>query len=378
MLPDEMNPLQLSDFQFDLPTAHIAQHPVTPRDSARLMVVKEQTFLHRHVFDLPALLQEHVGQNALLVVNNTQVIPARLFAKKKNASGQPGARVELLLSQCLYKEKSPFTWTETWQCFAKSNKPLRADTHLILEGNPSVSVCVSENNGLGRVSICFSGTQEEGLLPVLQQIGHMPLPPYIHREQKNQEDAAQYQTIFAKEQGAIAAPTAGLHFTPDLVQHLQDAGFSISSVTLHVGAGTFSPVKTQDLAAHDMHQEFYNVPQETVQAIATARAQGRKIVAIGTTVVRTLESATPPGETVPTSGPGSTQLFVRPPYSFRCVDAMLTNFHLPASTLLMLVCAFAGYRRTLAAYDEAIKQGYRFFSYGDAMLIPQPLPEGAF
>jgi S-adenosylmethionine:tRNA ribosyltransferase-isomerase len=357
------------------------------------MLLGREGATHHHFTDLPGLLLSHVGRGALLVVNDTRVIPARLFGHKLHpgpAEPQPGAKVELLLCEpagpALDTPGLPIgpaldsaagsPWRETWLCLYRASKPLRPATEIALVGERPPTCTVLSNEGGGRVLLTFSGHEPGGLFAALSRIGHVPLPPYIHRDgPATPDDRERYQTIYAQNPGAVAAPTAGLHFTPEVLRTLADLGIERAAVTLHVGPGTFAPLKTDDLSDHVMHQERYHVPPETAAAIGEARAAGRKVIAVGTTVVRTLETATPPGEPAPRAGPGETRLFLHPPYRFRAVDALLTNFHLPRSTLLMLVSAFAGRRRVLAAYTEAVQQRYRFFSYGDAMLIPAALED---
>lgn len=360
--------LSFRDFDFSLPPEQIAQEAIEPRDHARLMVV-DSTSNEHHRFDaLPALLDRLVGRNPLLVFNDTRVIPARLHGHKQTATDM-GGRVELLLCDRLVQAEG----IEHWRCMVRSSKPLRAGTSIALDGDRPPKTTVLENQGGGFAVLVFSFDPQEHFLDVLGRIGQVPLPPYIHHGKQRETDPTQYQTVFAKHPGAVAAPTAGLHFTSDLLKKLADHGTEQAFVTLHVGPGTFAPIKSESIESHIMHAELYHIPAATAAAIARAKQENRPVVAVGTTVTRALESATPLGAAVPSIGNGNTTLFIYPPYAFRCIDAMITNFHLPKSTLLMLVAAFAGKTRILAAYREAIERGYRFFSYGDAMLIPRAM-----
>ena len=363
-----------SDYDFALPQELIAQHPAPRRDGARLMLLRQGAPEHHLVPDLPDLIEAHVGPGALLVVNDTRVIPARLHGRKPQ-----GGKVELLLCDPLGASEQQVPWREVWRCLYRSSKPLRPGTTIALDGERPPEALVLENEGQGRVQVALTGHEPGGLLALLDRIGQVPLPPYIARpaapEQPQEDDRQRYQTVYATHPGAVAAPTAGLHFTEELLGRLAERGVRRVAITLHVGPGTFAPLTAERLEDHVMHAERYHVPVETAAAIAQARAEGRKLVAVGTTVVRTLESATPEGQSVPAAGWGQTRLFLRPPYRFRAVDALLTNFHLPRSTLLMLVSALAGRRRVLSAYAEAVQKGYRFFSYGDAMLIPAQMED---
>jgi S-adenosylmethionine:tRNA ribosyltransferase-isomerase len=334
-----------SDFDFDLPPNLIAQQ-AAPRGASRLLVLDAAgDGRHRHVADLPRLLRH----GDLLIVNNTRVIPARLFARRAT-----GRSVELLLV-----ERQEET---TWDVLAKPGRAARVGARLWLDGDIEAEVLATSVDGRRRVR--FS----EPLEPHLERVGHVPLPPYIKR-QDDETDRGRYQTVFATEPGAIAAPTAGLHFTTELLAELAAAGIATHALTLHVGIGTFKPVTAKLVHEHQMESERYDIPTATAQAIAAARARGGRIVAVGTTVVRTLETAArlASGRVLP--GRGTTDLFITPGFPFQVVDTLLTNFHLPCSTLLMLVSAFAGTVRLRAAYAEAIAHAYRFYSYGDAMLV---------
>lgn len=335
-----------SDFDFELPASAIAQE-AAPRGTSRLLRL-DASGAERHagIRDLPAILRP----GDLLVLNDTRVIPARLFARR---AGAGGAAVELLLIE----KQSPLRW----ECLAKPGRRAKVGTRLLLGAGVEAEVVAKQDDG--RHTLDFSVAIE----PHLEALGHVPLPPYIARADRA-EDRARYQTIWAREPGAIAAPTAGLHFSEELLQRLDERGVERAFVTLHVGIGTFKPVTTELVHEHRMERERFAIPAPTVDAIARARRDGRRIVAVGTTVVRTLESAAAATGEIG-AGAGSTELFITPGFRFRAVDLLLTNFHLPRSTLLMLVSAFAGRERVLAAYAEAIAHGYRFYSYGDAMLV---------
>jgi S-adenosylmethionine:tRNA ribosyltransferase-isomerase len=332
------------DFDYELPDEAIAQQPA-PRGESRLLVLdgagQER---HRRVRDLPELL----SPGDLLVVNDTRVLPARLFGRRAGSGG----RVELLLVEKLGPVE--------WEALAKPGRKARPGT--VLELAPGLTAEVVSKGEDGRHRVRFSAPVEEHL----ERRGHVPLPPYIKRPD-TAEDRERYQTVYARRPGAIAAPTAGLHFTAELLDELRRRDVEITEVTLHVGIGTFKPVTAALVHEHVMDRERYEVCAAAAAAVARAREQGGRVVAVGTTVVRTLESAaTADGGVRP--GSGTTGLFITPGYRFQVVDVLLTNFHLPRSTLLMLVSAFAGRERVLAAYREAIAAGYRFYSYGDAML----------
>ena len=339
--------MKLSDFDFDLPQDRIAQHPARPRDAARLLEVGDGALADRGVRDLPALLRA----GDLLVSNDTRVIRAQL-------SGLRGAA---RIGFTLHKARGP----GEWDAFARPAKKLAPGDRIAFAADFTAEVAAKGEGG--EVTLRFDRSGEE-LMSALARHGRMPLPPYIRRPAAEPEDDADYQTIFARRDGAVAAPTAGLHFTPRLLQALDEAGVRRAHVTLHVGAGTFLPVKTEDVSAHVMHREWAELPAATAAAIAETRARGGRVVAVGTTSLRTLEGvAALRGGIEPWSG--DIDLFIRPGFRFRAVDLLLTNFHLPKSTLFMLVSAFAGLGRMRAAYAHAVASGYRFFSYGDACLI---------
>ena len=332
------------EFQYDLPRELIADRPLAERSASRLLVLEgEGGQVADAMFrDLPALL----APGDLLVFNDTRVFPARLYARKPT-----GGHVEILIERLL-DEVSVLA-------HVRSSKPVREGTQLLCEGD-IVAEC------RGRRGDLFELHFDQAVLPVLERVGHMPLPPYIQRPDDD-ADRDRYQTVFARIPGAVAAPTAGLHFDDAVFAALEARGIEHCFVTLNVGAGTFQPVRVDDISEHRMHAEFAQVTQEACDAIAAARARGGRVIAVGTTSVRTLEAAGRDGVVKPLSA--DVDLFITPGYRFKVVDLMLTNFHLPESTLLMLVSAFAGHAHTMAAYRHAVAQRYRFFSYGDAMLV---------
>lgn len=338
--------LKKSDFHYDLPEELIAQAPLPERSASRLMVVPPApgAFEDRHVRDLPGLLRP----GDLLVFNDTRVIPARLFGQKES-----GGRVEILIERLLPGDEA--------RAQMRASKSPRAGARILLDAGGHAEV-------LGRDGEFFllRFHVDGGLEPWLLRAGRLPLPPYIRRE-PGQDDAERYQTVFARKVGAVAAPTAGLHFDEPLLQALRERGVEFGHVTLHVGAGTFQPVRVEDVREHRMHSEWLNVGAELVAQVQRTRAAGGRVVAVGTTVVRALETAMRDGSLQPFAG--ETRIFIFPGYRIRSVDAMVTNFHLPESTLLMLVSAFAGRERILEAYRHAVARRYRFFSYGDAMLL---------
>jgi len=341
--------MRLSDFDFDLPPERIAQHPARPRDSARLLVVGD-ALADRIVRDLPNLL----SPGDILVTNDTRVIPAQLAARR--GAAQIGITLDRPLAD------------GDWHVLARNARRLRAGDTLSFDGAPELAATVRDRDTDGGVTLVFN-LAGPAFAAALRRAGALALPPYIERTAGVlPQDAEDYQTIFAERDGAVAAPTAGLHFTPALLAALDRRGVQRVSITLHVGAGTFLPVRTEDVAAHRMHAERGEITPAAAAAINAARASGGRVVAVGTTSLRLLESATVPNSTIHPFA-GETELFILPGYRFRTVDRLMTNFHLPRSTLFMLVCAFAGTDRMRAAYAHAIATGYRFYSYGDACLL---------
>jgi len=336
--------MRTNEFEFDLPERLIAQHPPSQRGASRLLEVNKAGLKDSQFADIVNLVRQH----DLLILNDTRVLKARLFGEKES-----GGKVEILVERMLGDHEV--------LAQIRASKTPRPNSRIIIEGKICVRV-------LGRKGEFFHLRFEdaEEVAAVLERHGHLPLPPYIIHS-ADSEDDARYQTVFAREPGAVAAPTAGLHFDETMLQVLQDKGVKIAYVTLHVGAGTFKPVRTENIEEHVMHSEQYFIPRDTVDAIAQTKEKGGRIVAVGTTSLRALESAVAEGKIV--AGAGETNIFITPGYRFKIVEVLLTNFHLSRSTLLMLVCAFGGKDKMLAAYRHAVEQEYRFFSYGDAMLI---------
>jgi S-adenosylmethionine:tRNA ribosyltransferase-isomerase len=343
--------VNIFDFDYALPEELIAQEPVTPRDASRLLVLPSAgEVAHRRFAELPGLLEP----GDLLVFNDTKVIPARLVGTKPS-----GGKAELLLCEPLEGGLGP-----RWRALGQASKPIRVGTVLSFDGL-TAAIEAAEGEGFYVVRLDREG---EALEAALARAGRVPLPPYIRRA-ASEEDRGRYQTVWARAPGSAAAPTAGLHFTERLLAELDARGVRRVAVTLHVGPGTFLPIRGDRLEGHTMHAEQYEVTEGAAAEIAACRARGGRVVAVGTTTVRTLESAWDGARVVP--GSGRTALFIRPGHVFGAVDALVTNFHLPRSTLLMLVCAFGGMERVLAAYADAVAARYRFFSYGDAMLVPR-------
>ena len=342
------NEMKVTDYYFDLPQEQIAQDPLEDRSSSRLLVLDKKTgeYSH-HVF---REITEFLKPGDCLVLNNTKVIPARLFGEKEGTQ----AKIEILL----LKRKE----NDVWETLVKPGKKAKVGTKIIFGGGLLVGEVidiVEEGNRL--IKFTYEGIFEE----ILDQLGQMPLPPYITHQLK---DKNRYQTVYAKYDGSAAAPTAGLHFTPELLQQVKDMGVDIAEVTLHVGLGTFRPVKVDNILEHHMHSEFYMVTQEAADKINNAKKNGHRVICVGTTSCRTIESAADENGMLRESS-GWTEIFIYPGYQFKVLDCLITNFHLPESTLLMLVSALAGREHVLAAYEEAVKEGYRFFSFGDAMFI---------
>ncbi len=341
--------MKTSDFFYELPQELIAQTPVEPRDSSRLMVLnKESGKIEHRVF---SDLLEYLDEGDCLVLNNTRVIPARIYGVKK----ETGAVVEFLL----LKQKE----NNIWECLCKPGKRAKIGTEFVF--GEGITECeVTDVTEEGNRIIQFKCDKKE-IYNILDKIGKMPLPPYITEELKNGE---RYQTVYSKELGSAAAPTAGLHFTEEMLEKIRQMGVNITYVTLHVGLGTFRPVKVDDVTNHKMHSEYYYLPKETADIINNTKKNGKRVISVGTTSTRTLESvASKYGEI--REDEGDTEIFIYPGYEFKAIDAQITNFHLPESTLIMLVSAFAGYDNVMNAYKEAVKEKYRFFSFGDAMLI---------
>lgn len=335
--------MRRSDFNYHLPTGLIAQQPLPQRRDSRLLVLPAAAGVEDRTF---AQLADLLRPGDLLVMNNTRVIAARLKGRK-----QSGGRVELLLERSLGDREA--------LALIRASRSPKAGSVINLEGGFTARV-------MGRQEDFFHLQFSAPIGAVLGEVGELPLPPYIDR-QPEQADFERYQTVYSQVEGAVAAPTAGLHFDQPMFDNLRSAGIGMAQVTLHVGAGTFQPVRVENLEDHPMHAEWLSVSQQVVDQVTQTRENGGRIVAVGTTSLRALESAAESGRLMPFEG--DTRLFITPGYRFRCVDALVTNFHLPESTLLMLVCAFSGYQRLMAAYQHAIANEYRFFSYGDAMFL---------
>ncbi|MDY6024148.1 MAG: tRNA preQ1(34) S-adenosylmethionine ribosyltransferase-isomerase QueA [Candidatus Borkfalkiaceae bacterium] len=339
--------MKTSDFDYYLPEEQIAQTPAEPRDSSRLLVYdrKKDEIYHKHFYEIVDFLKE----GDVLVRNNTKVLPARIFAYTEN-----GGKVEVLLLK-------RFNLTD-WEVLVKPGKKARIGAKLTVSQDLSLVVTdIFEESGSRKVTFNFDGVFED----VISRIGEMPLPPYITEKLKDKE---RYQTVYAKVDGSAAAPTAGLHFTDALFEKIKAKGVEVVDVLLHVGLGTFRPVKADNVLEHHMHSEYYEIGEEAAERINKAKKEGRRIIAVGTTSVRTLESAADEkGFVKPVKG--NTEIFIYPPYKFKCVDALITNFHLPKSTLIMLVASMTGREKILDIYKTAVEEKYRFFSFGDAMLI---------
>ena len=340
--------MKTSDFYYDLPKELIAQTPVEPRDSSRLLVLDRSSgsVEHRRFSDII----DYLNEGDLIVANDSRVLPARIYGIKD----ETGARVEFLLLRQISGNR--------WETLCKPGKKAREGAHFTF-GDGLLTATVAAVKDDGNRVVDFDC--DESFFATLDKIGQMPLPPYITEELKNKE---RYQTIYSHELGSAAAPTAGLHFTEELMERIRQKGVNIAYVTLHVGLGTFRPVKVDDVTKHKMHSEHYEIPEETARLINETKAHGGRVIAIGTTSCRTLESvATQYGEIKPCEG--FTDIFIYPGYQFKVLDGLVTNFHLPESTLIMLVSAFAGYDNVMNAYQIAVKEKYRFFSFGDAMAI---------
>ena len=339
--------MKTSDFYYDLPEELIAQHPIEPRDASRLLVIdrKDGSLADRHFFDVIDYLQA----GDVLVLNNTKVIPARLIGHRKGHTGE----VEFLLLKRL-------DYTH-WKCLVRPGKKLQIGAEVVFSEELSATVVDRGEEGERIVEFSFEGVFED----ILTRVGAMPLPPYI---KEKLEDGKRYQTVYSKVDGSAAAPTAGLHFTEALLTKIREKGVIVAEILLHVGLSTFRPVKAENIEEHKMHEEYYEISESAAEAINAAKREGRRVVCVGTTSVRTLESAADrKGHVV--AGNGNTHIFIYPPYDFKIVDALITNFHLPESTLLMLVSAFMGREEALRAYKHAVEEKYRFFSFGDACFI---------
>ncbi|MBQ8698027.1 MAG: tRNA preQ1(34) S-adenosylmethionine ribosyltransferase-isomerase QueA [Schwartzia sp.] len=340
----------LSDFDYELPEELIAQTPVEPRDASRLMVIDpvERTVEHRRFFELDQFLTP----GDALIFNDTRVMPARLIGRKEPT----GARVEVLLLRRVEGD--------TWEALAKPGKKALRGATIRFGEELSCEVTGHTDFGGRLVTFHYRGIFEE----ILDRLGETPLPPYIHEKL---EDSERYQTVYSRESGSAAAPTAGLHFTKPQLEALKASGIHLGFLTLHVGLGTFRPVKAERIEDHAMHSEYYSIGEDTARLIRETKAAGKRVVAVGTTSIRTLESAAT-GNNEIYGQSGETSIFIYPGYEFKIVDAVITNFHLPKSTLIMLISAFAGREFTMKAYREAVKERYRFFSFGDAMMITRP------
>jgi S-adenosylmethionine:tRNA ribosyltransferase-isomerase len=340
--------MNVKDFDFDLPEELIAQHPLEQRDSSRLMVLDRETgeINHKKFHDIVGYLNE----GDTLVLNNTRVMPARLIGEKEGTHG----KIEFLLLKRIEKDK--------WECLAKPGKTAKVGRRFIFgEGKLKAEVVEVKENGNRIVEFFYDGIFEE----VLDALGEMPLPPYIH---ERLEDSERYQTVYSKENGSAAAPTAGLHFTKELLEEIKNKGINVAYVTLHVGLGTFRPVKVESLEEHEMHSEFYMLSKESADIINETKKRGNAIISVGTTSTRTLETIGDEDGFVKEQS-GWTNIFIYPGYKFKVVDNLITNFHLPESTLIMLVSTLAGKDNVMNAYKEAVNEKYRFFSFGDAMFI---------
>ena len=346
-VPEERRIMNVSEFNYNLPEELIAQTPIEKRDESRLLVLdrKNQNIEHKVFKDIIDFLEP----GDVLVRNNTKVLPARLYGKKET-----GANVEFLLLNNIEGD--------IWECIVRPGNKLHVGTSALFgDGLLKGNVLEVMTGGTRKVQFEYKGIFNE----ILDRIGLMPLPPYIHEQLKEKE---RYQTVYAKYDGSAAAPTAGLHFTPELLKRLEEKGVSIANVTLHVGIGTFRPVKEEKVEDHEMHTEHFYIKQEDCEKINKAKESGKRVIAVGTTSCRVLETiADEKGKVEPIEG--DTKIFIYPGYKFKCLDGLITNFHLPQSTLLMLVSALAGKEFVMNAYEEAVKEKYRFFSFGDAMLI---------
>lgn len=351
--------MNISEFDYQLPEELIAQMPADKRENSKMLVLSREnhSIEHKHFFDIT----DYIDENSILVLNNTKVLPARLYGKKDDT----GAKIEIFLLE----EKERMKNTSVWSCLIKPSKRVKEDTMITVSKNLKARpVKKLEDAGEWLVELSYNGD----LFEILHEVGNLPLPPYIERKLQTEElkqfDKSRYQTVYAKDEGSVAAPTAGLHFTREILDKLKAKGVEIVYITLNVGLGTFRPVKCENILEHKMHSETFEITKEAADKINQAKAQGKKLVAVGTTTVRTLETAYQKYGCIKACRNHS-ELFIYPPYEFKVVDNLITNFHLPKSTLLMLVSALAGKDFIFQAYEEAIKNKYRFFSYGDCMFI---------
>lgn len=347
--------MNISEFNYELPEELIAQMPADKRENSKMLVLDKEnkTIEHKHFFDIT----EYIDDNCVLVLNNTKVLPARLYGIKEKT----GAKIEVLLLEPKQKNQ--------WNCLIKPSKRVKEDTIITISEDLKIKTIQKlEDAGEWLVELIYNGD----LFEILHKVGNIPLPPYIERKLQSEEikqfDKERYQTVYAKDEGSVAAPTAGLHFTEEILNKLKQKGVELIYVTLNVGMGTFRPVKCENILDHKMHSETFEITQEAADKINEAKKQGKKIIAVGTTTVRTLETAYQKYGCIKACHDHS-ELFIYPPYKFKVIDELITNFHLPKSTLLMLVSALAGKDFIFKAYEEAIKNKYRFFSYGDCMFI---------
>jgi S-adenosylmethionine:tRNA ribosyltransferase-isomerase len=373
----------VSDFHFDLPPERIAQEPLADRSDSRLLQLNRSAgnWLDRRFREFPELLRP----NDLLVLNNTRVFPARLYGKRSGQGAQPLSRrnpaardflsghIEVLLTRQLAEDPNE------WECLVRPGRKIGVGEKLLFTSQggpprepPVLEAEVTERGTFGERRIRFAPVPD--FFARVESIGHVPLPPYIHRDGDRAADRERYQTVYAQARGSVAAPTAGLHFTPTILEHVRARGIEIAEITLHVGLGTFQPVRAENVEDHKLHREWYDISSEAARAVNLAKAAKRRVVAVGTTTVRTLEYAAglsdkKAGENHIDARPGEADAFIYPGYRFRVVDALLTNFHLPQSTLLMLVCALGGKELVMGAYRHAVESGYRFYSYGDCMFL---------
>jgi S-adenosylmethionine:tRNA ribosyltransferase-isomerase len=372
----------VSDFHFDLPPERIAQEPLEDRSDSRLLQLNRSgTWMDRKFREFPELLRP----DDLLVLNNTRVFPARLYGRRSGLRAQPlrprnpaagdflGGRIEVFLTRQLAEVPNE------WECLVRPGRKIGVGEKLLFYSQgcqpgepPELEAEVTERGAFGERRIRFAPVPD--FFARVERIGHVPLPPYIHRDDVRASDRERYQTVYAQPRGSVAAPTAGLHFTPEILERVRARGVEIAEITLHVGLGTFQPVRAENVEDHKLHREWYDISTESARAIDLAKAAKRRVVAVGTTTVRTLENAAgvsekKSGEDRVESGSGEADAFIYPGYRFRIVDALLTNFHLPESTLLMLVCALGGKDLVMEAYRHAVEARYRFYSYGDCMFV---------